>query len=64
MPVITIKIAKGRPVETKRALAAAVTQAVAGRYFAWPPSKFGKNAACSPIKGRKAQIWYTNAMPV
>jgi 4-oxalocrotonate tautomerase len=29
MPVITIKLAKGRPVETKRALAAAFTKAAA-----------------------------------
>ncbi len=29
MPVVTIRIAKGRPVERKRALAAAVTKAVA-----------------------------------
>ena len=28
MPVITIRIGKGRPIEQKRALAAAVTQAV------------------------------------
>jgi len=29
MPVITIKIAKGRPIEKKRALASAVTKVVA-----------------------------------
>ena len=29
MPVVTIRIAKGRPVERKRALAASVTKAVA-----------------------------------
>ncbi|MFG1394394.1 tautomerase family protein [Xanthobacter agilis] len=29
MPVITVRIGKGRPIETKRALVAALTQAVA-----------------------------------
>jgi 4-oxalocrotonate tautomerase len=30
MPVITIRLGKGRPIEKKRALAEAVTNAVAG----------------------------------